>query len=172
MADNIGTTPGTGATVAADDVGGVLHQRVKLSIGADGSATDLAFGQGVKAASLPVTVASDQGALTVSGSVSLPTDLKTGAKSLSLTMGAGVGSVPIPDTATIVGVKPAATTMRVGLEAPALDGAATGTATAGALALGVPVDSGGYTWFNIGSGASRTLYVRGGTSDVIEVVVM
>lgn len=40
MADNIGYTPGTGATVAADDVGGALHQRVKLSLGADGSATD------------------------------------------------------------------------------------------------------------------------------------
>jgi hypothetical protein len=40
MADNVGYTPGSGATVAADDIGGVLHQRVKLSIGEDGSATD------------------------------------------------------------------------------------------------------------------------------------
>lgn len=30
MADNVGITPGTGATIAADDVGGVLHQRVKI----------------------------------------------------------------------------------------------------------------------------------------------
>lgn len=36
MADNVGYTPGSGATVAADDVGGVLHQRVKLTLGADG----------------------------------------------------------------------------------------------------------------------------------------
>lgn len=40
MADNVAYTPGSGATIAADDVGGVLHQRVKLSVGADGSATD------------------------------------------------------------------------------------------------------------------------------------
>lgn len=54
MVDNVGMTPGTGATVAADDVGGILHQRVKVSIGADGSATDLAFGSAAAAASLPV----------------------------------------------------------------------------------------------------------------------
>ena len=41
MPDNVGYTPGTGATVAADDIGGVLHQRVKIGIGADGVATDV-----------------------------------------------------------------------------------------------------------------------------------
>ena len=41
MADNVGYTPGSGATVAADDIGGVLHQRVKVGVGADGSATDV-----------------------------------------------------------------------------------------------------------------------------------
>jgi hypothetical protein len=41
MADNVGYTEGSGKTIAADDVGGVLHQRVKLSIGADGSAADV-----------------------------------------------------------------------------------------------------------------------------------
>lgn len=41
MPDNVGYTPGSGATVAADDVGGVLHQRVKLSVGADGVAADV-----------------------------------------------------------------------------------------------------------------------------------
>lgn len=38
MADNVGYTPGNGATVAADDVGGVLYQRVKVSLGEDGKA--------------------------------------------------------------------------------------------------------------------------------------
>jgi hypothetical protein len=47
MADNISVTPGTGATVAADNIGGVLHQRVKLSLGADGTANDAAAGAGV-----------------------------------------------------------------------------------------------------------------------------
>lgn len=52
MADNVGYTPGTGATVAADDVDGVLYQRVKLAYGADGSATDVDTGS-----ALPVTIA-------------------------------------------------------------------------------------------------------------------
>jgi len=41
MADNVGYTPGSGAIVAADDIGGVLHQRVKLGVGADGVAVDV-----------------------------------------------------------------------------------------------------------------------------------
>ena len=36
MADNVNVTPGSGATIAADDVGGVLHQRVKLVMGGEG----------------------------------------------------------------------------------------------------------------------------------------
>jgi len=39
MADNT-TLPGTGEVYASDDIGGVKHQRVKLSIGADGTAVD------------------------------------------------------------------------------------------------------------------------------------
>lgn len=41
MADNVGYTPGSGATVAADEIGGVLYQRVKPVTGADGTATDI-----------------------------------------------------------------------------------------------------------------------------------
>jgi hypothetical protein len=41
MADNVGYTPGSGATVAADEIGGVLHQRIKLGIGDDGTAVDV-----------------------------------------------------------------------------------------------------------------------------------
>jgi len=42
VADDVGYTPGSGATIAADDVGpGVLYQRVKVSLGADGTAVDL-----------------------------------------------------------------------------------------------------------------------------------
>jgi hypothetical protein len=37
MADNV-VLPGTGETIAADDIGGVLYQRVKLTHGADGVA--------------------------------------------------------------------------------------------------------------------------------------
>jgi hypothetical protein len=41
MADNVGYTPGSGALVAADDVDGVLYQRVKLSSGVNGVAVDV-----------------------------------------------------------------------------------------------------------------------------------
>jgi hypothetical protein len=49
MADNVAITPGSGAIAAADDIGGVLYQRIKVSHGADGSATDTS-----DAAPLPV----------------------------------------------------------------------------------------------------------------------
>lgn len=51
MADNIDVTPGAGKTVAGDEIGGVLHQRVKIEHGADGSATDVST-----ASPLPVTL--------------------------------------------------------------------------------------------------------------------
>jgi hypothetical protein len=41
VADNIAITPGSGATVATDDVGGIQYQRVKNCFGADGAATDV-----------------------------------------------------------------------------------------------------------------------------------
>lgn len=41
MPDNVGYTPGSGAIVAADDIGGVLYQRMKLGVGADGTAVDV-----------------------------------------------------------------------------------------------------------------------------------
>lgn len=44
MPDNIGYTPGTGATIAADDIGGVLYQRVKMIHGADGIAHETSNG--------------------------------------------------------------------------------------------------------------------------------
>lgn len=47
MVDNVAITAGSGTTVAADDVGGVLFQRVKPAFGADGSATDVAPSAGL-----------------------------------------------------------------------------------------------------------------------------
>ena len=41
MADNLGYTPGTGATVASDDIGGIQYQRVKVTTGVDGVANDV-----------------------------------------------------------------------------------------------------------------------------------
>jgi len=64
MSDNIAVTPGTGATIAADDIGTVLYQRVKVSLGADGSATDALGGAGAVAAGVQrTTLASDDPAV-------------------------------------------------------------------------------------------------------------
>lgn len=70
MADNVGITPGTGATVAADDIGGVLHQRVKLGLGADGTAVDAVAGAGVVSTGTQrVTLASDDPAVAGLGAI-------------------------------------------------------------------------------------------------------
>lgn len=104
------------------------------------------------------------------GKVDLTADLAIGASSLALTLSSGVGSVPIPNTAKLVGVKPvSSTSIRVGLEAPEADGTATGTANSESFNLGIPVDAAVWTWFNIGVGTDRVLYVKGGASDVIEI---
>jgi hypothetical protein len=50
MPDNVGYTPGVGATIAADDIGGILYQKVKMIHGADGIAHETADGN-----PLPVT---------------------------------------------------------------------------------------------------------------------
>jgi hypothetical protein len=46
MADNIAITAGSGTNVAADDIASVFYQRVKLSLGADGTAVDAVAGAG------------------------------------------------------------------------------------------------------------------------------
>jgi hypothetical protein len=40
MADGVGYTPGVGANIATDDIGGFQYQRIKPVWGADGIATD------------------------------------------------------------------------------------------------------------------------------------
>jgi hypothetical protein len=51
MADNLGYTPGSGATVATDEVGGIHYQIVKPAFGADGQAQLVS-----EAAPMPVAV--------------------------------------------------------------------------------------------------------------------
>lgn len=87
MADNVqfqSATPATPAAtelVAADDIGGVKYQRVKITLGADGAADmDLDSGQQTMANSVPVAIASNQTAVPMSAS-SLP--LPTGAATLA-----------------------------------------------------------------------------------------
>lgn len=66
MPDNTTLNAGSGGdTIASDDIGGVKHQRVKLSLGADGSATDALGGAGAVTSGVQrVTLASDDPAVT------------------------------------------------------------------------------------------------------------
>jgi hypothetical protein len=72
MADDIAVTPGSGATVAADDVGGKLHQRVKVTWGPDGTGNDTDTATGKP---LPVQVRSATGLVPIGE----PTDDKNAA---------------------------------------------------------------------------------------------
>ncbi len=63
MADNT-QLPGTGTgtadiVVATDNIGGVNYQRVKIALGADGTAADAAVGAGTEATVLRVTLPTD-----------------------------------------------------------------------------------------------------------------
>lgn len=63
MADNVSVTAGSGTTIAADEVpaaSGVFFQRVKVGLGADGTANDWTAGAGVNGTGVArVTVATD-----------------------------------------------------------------------------------------------------------------
>jgi len=105
MADNLAITQGTGTTIAADDIGGVLHQRVKLSQGADGAATDVS-----SSAPLNVTLANtganatpvvvDLGAnndVTVSGTVTAVAQPGVDIGDVTINNAAGASAVNIQD---------------------------------------------------------------------------
>lgn len=85
MADNVGYTPGTGALVAADDIAGVLHQRVKIGVGADGTAVDVSA-----ANPLPITAPS---AIAVTGGL---TDAELRASPVDVTLTGISTATPLP----------------------------------------------------------------------------
>jgi hypothetical protein len=70
MADNVGYTPGSGAIIATDDVGGVQHQRIKISLGSDG----VDDGMVSSANPMPITTASP---LSVTGNFLTDAELRT-----------------------------------------------------------------------------------------------
>jgi hypothetical protein len=64
MTDNVAISAGTGTSVATDDIGGVHYQRVKLALGADGTANDASAGAGaVGTGTQRTTLASDDPAV-------------------------------------------------------------------------------------------------------------
>lgn len=96
MADNVAITPGTGATVAADEIAGVLHQRVKISQGVDGSATDVS-----SAAPLQVTLA-NTGANT--NKLLVTPDLPSGASTAAKQPALGTAGTASADVISIQGI--------------------------------------------------------------------
>ena len=101
MADNVGYTPGTGATVAADDIAGVLHQRVKVGVGVDGVAVDVSASN-----PMPVTGTIDVTAtapLDVAVTSSVPLSVTGPLTDAELRASAVPVSVLDPSTATSFG---------------------------------------------------------------------
>ena len=87
-------TPAAGVVIAADDVSSVFYQKVKLDVGGDGLSSPLVRGGQNSAASLPVVIASDQGAIpTISTvtTVSTVTSL-TQMNGAAIAMGTGARS--------------------------------------------------------------------------------
>lgn len=95
MADNVTITAGTGTTVAADDLAGVLYPRVKISLGADGSATDALGGAGAVAAGvMRVTLASDDPVAGCVASSRVAVNLISGQAGIAAGAGAVGATVP------------------------------------------------------------------------------
>jgi hypothetical protein len=96
MADNVAITAGSGTTIAADDIGGALHQRVKISQGADGSGTDVS-----SAAPLQVTLA-NTGANT--NKLLVTPDLPTGASTAAKQPALGTAGTASTDVVSVQGI--------------------------------------------------------------------
>lgn len=141
MADNVAVTPGTGATFATDDIGGIQYPRVKISQGADGSGTDVS-----SAAPLNVTLANGtvpSHAVTNAGTfavqvTSAPSTAVTNAGTFATqvsSIAAGTNNIGDVDVLTLGGQTPAygsgangSTVLRVGLATDSPGVIATGTA--------------------------------------------
>ncbi len=105
MADNVAITAGAGTTVAADDIAGVMHQRVKISLGADGAAVDAVGGTGAMSSAVQrVTIATDDPVITAINATNsqLPTSLgeQTRANSLSVVAATSAFSAAVTLTRT------------------------------------------------------------------------
>lgn len=106
MPDGIAVTPGVGATVKTDLVGTDHYQVIKIDAGGDGVAVPIVAGQQAKAASLPVVLASDQGALPVSdNSTTLSVDDGGGALTVdgTVTVQDGGGAITVDGTVAVTG---------------------------------------------------------------------
>lgn len=92
MADNLGFTPGTGSTVATDDVGGNHFQRIKLT---DGTPDSSQYIPGDQANGLDVDVTRVQGSVTVVQATAA--NLKVDASAVPVPVTDGGGSLSVDD---------------------------------------------------------------------------
>ena len=89
--DNIQVTAGTGTQVAADDISGVLYQRVKISVGEDGTGTDLS-------STNPMPVSDNGDSLTVDGTFLTDTELRASDVAITLDGEEVAVTGPLTDT--------------------------------------------------------------------------
>lgn len=118
MADNVGYTPGTGATVAADDIGGILYQRVKIGVGDDGTAADVSLTN-----PMPVAVQNFPASQVVTGPLT-DAELRASALPISGTVTANTGlTQPLTDTQLRASAVPVSGTVtaNTGLTQPLTD---------------------------------------------------
>lgn len=89
MADNVPITKGSGTTIAADEIGEVFHQRVKVEVGADGVAADVSTANPMPVSDAGGTLSVDDGAasLTVDAPLATPVAvrLSDGAEGIGTT---------------------------------------------------------------------------------------
>lgn len=93
--DNVGYTPGEGAQIAADDVGGVLYQRAKLSFGEDGQASDVHEGNPLPVEMLDAATESTLAALKDAADAIKVAAEALNAKAVALNTGAVAGTVEL-----------------------------------------------------------------------------
>jgi hypothetical protein len=149
MTDNVGYTPGVGATVAADEIGGVLHQRIKLVLGADG------VSDGDVSATNPIPITTPA-PIDVTGSVSVSNFPATQPVSGSVSVSNFPATQPVSGTVSVgnfPATQPVSGTVSVG-NFPATQnvnivGGSSGNAAAGTTGAAVPA-SADYIGYNSG----------------------
>lgn len=100
MADNVELNAGSGgATLATDDIGGIQYQRVKMTYGADGAATDVSDAN-------PMPIDDAGGSLTVDGAVSVDDGGGSLTVDGTVTANAGTGPWPVTDNSGSLTIDP------------------------------------------------------------------
>ena len=93
MADNVTITEGSGTQIAADEVGGVKYQRVKVAHGIDGAAVDTSATD-----PLPVTITDNPLPVSISNN---PTFTEESLGMIQAALQTLIGSLPLTYSASI-----------------------------------------------------------------------